>query len=121
MTPADFLEKGKVMHVARSDLETIGVALNDGQVPGIHDLSNHGQASFISRIRQKPKAVFAQALKTVRGCAWLEGASAQDACARILDGAGDGEKLLAAFHRTGTADKSDGGIAPDAYTANFDG
>ena len=109
------------MHVARPDLEAIGVALYDWQVSRIHDLSNHGQASFVPCIRQKPKAIFAQALKAVRGGARLEGAPAQDARARILDGARDGEKLLAAFNRAGPADKGNGGIASDAHTANLDG
>ena len=89
------------MHIARSDLKTIGVTLHNRQVSGIHDFSNDGQAGLVARIRQEPEAVFAQTLKTVWRCARLKSAAAQNSRATILDRARDGEKLFAAFDRAG--------------------
>ena len=59
MTPAHFFQKGKILHVACPDLEAVGIFLDQGQVPGVHDLGDNRQPGFSAGRGQETQAVFA--------------------------------------------------------------
>ena len=45
------------MHVASSDLETVSVFFDHGEIARVHDFGDHRQARFRAGFGKKPKAV----------------------------------------------------------------
>ena len=97
---ADLLEHFKVLHVARADLQDVHI-FKQGDLGGVHDLADDGQARQLLGLEQQLDAVAMEALEGIGGGAGLEGAAAQDGGARGLDGLGHGADLLLALHRAG--------------------
>ena len=95
--PADFLEQAEILHVARADLEAIGVFLDHLELLGVHDLGDHRQAGRFARLGEELEALEAEPLESVGRGARLESAAAQNAPAGLLDLAGDADDLLAAL------------------------
>jgi hypothetical protein len=71
------LQQGEVLHVARADLNNVGVPLHQFQAFVVYGLSDNPQAEFGAEVRKDLQPRLAQALKTVRGCAWFEGATTE--------------------------------------------
>ncbi len=62
---------------------------------------------FFANFRENLEALFAEALKTIRGSARLVSAAAEEPHARFLEASGDGQALLLGFDRAGTRDEGD--------------
>ena len=106
--PADRLEQGIVLHVARADLDAGGDFRNQLGAFGVHCLGHDWKAGFLSRARQKLKPLLAHALKRIRRAARLERAAAERRPSRRLDDARGGENLLFRFDGARSADHDDG-------------
>ena len=74
---ADRLEQQVVLHVARADLEHVGVARDQRHVGRRHHLGDDRQAGLVARGGQDLQALLAQAPEVVGRGARLEGAAAQ--------------------------------------------
>ena len=96
---ADFLEQVEVLHVAGADLEHVGVALDQRDLPRVHDLGDDRHVVLVADVAQDLQPLLAQALEAVRAGARLERAAAQDVGAGRLDVAGDLVEDLARSRR----------------------
>ena len=105
---ADLEEKVEVLHVACADLEDVGVALDDGDVTGVHHFGNHGHVVLFAGVAEPFEGFLAVALEAVGRSAGLVGSAAEDGGAggfhfagQLMDhgfffggaGAGDGEAM----------------------------
>jgi hypothetical protein len=68
-----------VLHVARADLQNVGILGDHGNVVLRHDFGHDSQAALFARAGQHLQPFQAKPLKRVRRTARLEGASAQNA------------------------------------------
>jgi hypothetical protein len=99
--PAAALEQREVLHVARADLDRVGVALHEVDPLGIDGLRDHGQPRLVAGGGEDPEALLAEALERVGARARLEGAPAEQLRPRALDLARDRQHLLVRLHRAG--------------------
>ena len=58
-------QQREVLHVARADLQDVGVAGDDRHLFPRKDLRHHRQAGLLARFRQELQAAHAQALELV--------------------------------------------------------
>ncbi len=105
------VEQVVVLHVARADLDHVGVFGDEGHLLGRHGLGDHGQAGGFAGLGQQRQPLFAHALKAVGRGAGLERAAAQGGGSGLFDGVGGFENLRAAFHRARPGDDDDFGRA----------
>ncbi len=49
MTAADFFQEREILHIARPDLEAVGVFFDQGQIARVHDLGDDGQTGLPPR------------------------------------------------------------------------
>jgi len=85
ISPANLPQQRKVLHVARADLEHVGIARNQLDVARIHHFRYHAQSVAVAGIAQQLECFFTEALKRIRRRARFERATAQHVCA----GSGD--------------------------------
>ena len=107
LAPAHFFQKGEVLHVARADLEAVGVLLDHLQVFRVHDLGNHRQAGGLPRFREQFQTFEPQPLEGVGRSPRLEGPAPQHLGPGRLDVRGDRGDLLPVFHRARTGHDRD--------------
>ena len=96
------------MHVARPDLDDLGVFHHRFDVVGVHDLRNDLQVQLLADLGEDLKPLFAETLERIGRCAGFEGAAADVLEAGFLYGAGRGFELLVALDRAGSGDYPEG-------------
>ena len=79
---ADFLEQVEVLHVAGADLEHVGIALDERNLPRVHHLGDDRHVVLVADVAQDLQPVLAEPLEAVRAGARLERAAAEDVRAR---------------------------------------
>ncbi len=77
----DLAQQRVVLHVARADLEDVGVARQQRDLRGVHHLAHHREPVGVGGAAQDLEPLLAQALERVGRGARLERAAAQDRCA----------------------------------------
>ena len=107
---AQLLQKLKVLHVPGTHLDDVHI-LEEGQVVGIHDLGDDGQAGLPLGLQQQLNAVGLQSLEVVGGGAGLEGAAPEHGGSGGLDALGHGDDLLLALHRAGAGNEGEVAVA----------
>ena len=118
MDAAQLLQKVKILHITRPDLDDIHI-LEQGQMVDVHDLGHDGQSRGPLGLGQELEALEAQTLERIGGRAGLEGAAAQDRGAGGLDGAGHLQDLILALHGAGAGDHAEVAAA-QLDAAHFD-
>ena len=78
MTVADFFQERKVLHVARADLQAIGVFLDQVKIARVHDFGDDRQAGFAPGFGQETEPILAQPLEAVGRSPRFESAAAQN-------------------------------------------
>ena len=63
---AELAQQREVLHVARADLEDVGVLLDQLDLAEVHDLGDQLQVVAVGGVAQQPQPFFAQALEAVR-------------------------------------------------------
>ena len=109
---ADFGEQREVLHVARPDLQHVGVRRHEFHLPGVHHFRHDRHAGFGAHLGEDLQSGLAHALKRVRRRPRLECPATQQTGAGPLHVAGGFVHHLAAFHRTRTRHDDDV-AAPD--------
>jgi len=104
---AGALEQGEILHVARADLDYVGVFFDEVETFVVDGFGDDAEAVLLPHLRENFQAVFAKALKTVRGSTRLVGAAAEKFYARFLDAFSGGEALLFGFYRARAANQAD--------------
>src|SRR5467141_1242152 len=102
------------LHVARADLDDVGVLLDEVEGFVVNRFGDDSEAVFFANFRENLEAVFAEALKTIRGSARLISASAEKPHAGFFEAFSDGEALLLGF------DGARAGNEGDLIAANDD-
>ena len=72
-----FLEQVEVLHVPGADLEDVGVALDQLDLAGVHDLGDDRHAEPLAGGLEHLQAVLAEPLEAVRAGPRLEGPAAE--------------------------------------------
>ena len=112
--PADLLEQLEVLHVARADLEHVGLARDGLDVSGVEHLGHDGQAVLAPCLVHHRESLETEPLEVVRQRARLEAAAAQHRPAGLADGLGRREDLLPALDRARAGDEHRRVVAADA-------
>ncbi|MNS70374.1 hypothetical protein D3C72_1037170 [compost metagenome] len=105
------LEQGEVLHVARADLDDVGVALDELEALVVDRLGDDSQPEGLAGLGQDLEPFLAHALEGVGAGARLERAAPQHRRARGGHALGGGEELLAALDAAGAGHHGDGAAA----------
>src|SRR5260370_450293 len=124
---AGAFEQGEVLHVARADLDDVGVLFDEVEAFVVDSFGNDAEAVSGADFRKNLESVFTDALKAVRRSAGLVGAPAAKAHAAFLQPFADGPPLLLRFDGAGagnegfliTADDDFAGVRGDSNDAVF--
>ena len=108
---ASTFEKGEVLHVARADLDDVGVFLDEIEGFVIDGLRDDAEAELLADLGEDFEAGEAESLEGVGRSPGLVRASAEKARARGFQAFGDGEALRFGFDGAGAGDKSDVGTS----------
>ena len=108
---ADFVEQHEVLHVARADLQDVGVARDEFDVAGFHDLGDHRQSGLLTGRRQVLQTFLAESAEGVGRGARFEGAAAQHLGAGGGHGAGGRDHVLFVLDRAGPGHHDHGAVA----------
>ena len=95
--PADLLEQVEVLHVPGADLDDVGVALDQLDLAGVHDLGDDRHAEPLAGGLEDLQAVLAQPLEAVGAGPGLERAAAEDVGPGLLDRLGDLDRGIASL------------------------
>src|SRR5215208_5651187 len=109
---ADAPQEREVRHVARPDLQNIGVLHDQLYVVRVHHLGYYLQAEVPRDLGEYLQALLAEALERVGRGAGFKGAAADVGEAGLLHGLRGGYKLFVALDRAGTGDHPEG-VRPD--------
>src|ERR1035437_4963387 len=90
---AEFAQQVEVLHIARADLNDVGVFREQRDLRLVHDFADHQQAVAVGGGAEHLKTLAAEALELIRRTAGLEGSAADHA------GAGAGGQLGALLAR----------------------
>ena len=104
---ASALEEREILHVARANLDDIGVFLDEVEGFVVNGFGDDAETVGGADFRKNFQAVFAEALKAVRGGAGLVGAAAEEPHTGLLEPFGDGQALFFGFDGAGTGDEGD--------------
>ncbi len=104
---AGTFEQGKILHVARADLDDVGVFLDEVERFIVNRFGDDAKAVGGANFRKNFEAVFAEALETVGRSAGLVGAAAEEPHAGFFEAFGDGKALLFGFDGAGAGDERD--------------
>jgi len=108
---ASTFEKGEVLHVARADLDDVGVFLDEIEGFVIDGLRDDAEAELLADLGEDFEAGEAESLEGVGRSPGLVRASAEKARARGFQAFGDGEALRFGFDGAGAGDKSEVGTS----------
>ena len=98
------LQKSEILHVARADLDHVGMAFDHVDGGLIQRFAHNLEPEGVSHFLQDFKGIFAQAGERIGRGARLEGAAPEEFCACLCHTLGYGERLVAALDRAGTGD-----------------
>ncbi len=112
-------QQREVLHVARADLEDVGIALHQFELADVHDLGHELEVVAVRRGLEEPQPFLAEPLEAVRAAARLERAAAQDLRAGPLHRRRGGLDLLFALGRAGPGHHDDL-VAADPNVADRD-
>src|SRR5882724_9060351 len=104
---AGALEEGEILHVARADLNDIGVFLDEVERFAVDGFGDDAEAVRGADFRENFQSCFTKTLKTVRRSARFVGTAAKETRAGFFDAFGNGEALLFGFHGAGAGDEGD--------------
>ena len=62
----DFAQQVEVLHIARADLQDIGIRAQQRNLRRVHHLADHEKAAPVRRLAQQLQPFFAQSLETIR-------------------------------------------------------
>src|ERR1700722_6792793 len=97
---------GEILHVAGADLNYVGLLFDEVEAFVVDGFGDDAEAVLLANLRENFEAVFAEALKTVRGSTRFVGAAAEKFYAGFLDALGGGEALLFRLHRARAANQT---------------
>src|ERR1700731_1231514 len=100
------LEQREILHGAGADLDHVGVFFDEVEAFVVDGFGDDAKAVVLADLREDFEAVFAEALKTVRGSARFVSAAAEESYAGFLDAFGGGETLLFGFYRARAANQA---------------
>ncbi len=99
---ASAFEQREILHVARADLDYVGVLIDQIKRFIVDGFGDDAEAVGVANLGKDFQAGFAESLKTVGRGARLVGASTKEANAGGFELRGDGEALLFRLDGTGT-------------------
>ena len=108
---ASTLEKREVLHVARADLDDVGVFLDEIEGFVVDGLGDDAEAELLADLGEDFEAGETESLEGVGRSPGLVRASAEKARARGFQAFGDGEALRFGFDGAGAGDKSEVGTS----------
>src|SRR5580692_74676 len=91
-------EQRVVLHIARANLNDVGVLLHQVERFMVNGLGNCPQAKILTHVSHDLQAFFAQTLKRIRRCAWLVSSAAKELRPRTLDALSHSKRLLPALN-----------------------
>src|SRR6266850_161786 len=97
-------EQSEILHVARADLNHIGVTLDQIHRRLVEGFSYDLQSKLIPNVDEHFKSLLAQSGKRVRRCAWFERAATEKLDAAFINSLCRRKNLLAGFNRTRPGD-----------------
>src|SRR5207237_7981407 len=103
--PPCALQQGKILHIAGTDLDDIGVLLNQFERFVINSLRNDLHAESIAHLGHNLQSLFAEPLKRARRSATLVCSPADELCSAPAHAPGGCKRLVMASHRAGPADE----------------
>ena len=98
---AGALEQREILHVARANLDDVGVFFDQIERFIVDRLRDDPEAVSGAHFRKNLEAVFPEPLKAVRGSAGFVSATAKKPRAGFLDAFGDGQALFLSLHGAG--------------------
>ena len=113
------LQQREVLHVARADLDAVGVLVDELQRLVVDRLGDDREVELLAHPRQDLEPLLAESLEGVRRGARLVRAAAEQLPAGALDPLGDGARLVERLDRAGAADHDDA-VAADVDAADVD-
>ncbi len=116
---ADALEEREVLHVARTDLEDVGIFGDEWERLGVLHFGDDGHVRGVARFGEDLEPFFFQPLEIVGAGARLESAAAKHVRAVLANVLGRRHHLLARLDRAGTGHHAEGATA-DLHAAHFD-
>src|ERR1700694_1259335 len=78
-------EQGKILHVARADLDDVGVFFDEVEAFVVDGFGDDAEAKLFADLHENFQAGFAETLEAVRGSAGLVSAAAKEPRAGFLD------------------------------------
>src|ERR1700674_1862642 len=102
---ASAFEQGEILHVARADLDDVGVLLDEVEAFTIDGFGDNAEAVGGAHLRKNLEAVFTETLKAVRGSARLVGTAAEEPHSGFFEAFGDGKALLLGFDGARASDE----------------
>jgi len=113
---ASTFEKREILHVARADLDDVGVFLDEVEGFVVDSFGDDAEAVVLAHARKDFQAGEAESLETVRRSARLVGTAAEETHASGLELLGDGEALLFGFDGARSSDHGDVRAADENVT-----
>ena len=104
---AGTLEEREILHVARADLDDVGILFDEVEGFVVDSFGDDAEAELLADVRKNFQASKAEPLERVRRSARLVGAAAEKADAGSLELLGDGEALFFGFDGAGPSDHRD--------------
>ena len=101
---AGVLEERKILHIARTDLDDVGVFLDEVEAFVVHGFGDDAEAEAVADFRKNFQSIFAESLKAIGRSAWLIGAASEKFGSGFGDMARNREGLLARFDGAGSRD-----------------
>jgi hypothetical protein len=120
---AGTLEKRKILHVARADLNDVGIFLDKIERFVVDGFGNDAEAKFLADVGKNLQAGEAESLKGIRRGARLVGTAAKEPDAGRFELLGDGEALVFGFNGAWSGNHSDVSAADEDVaggSGNFD-
>src|ERR1051326_2844691 len=112
-------QQGKVLHVARADLDDVAVAFDEIDARFVECFSDDLQAVSFADVGEYFESFFAETLESVRRRSWLERAATKETSAAATHCFGDSERLRATLDRAPAGDDREI-VAADGRVADAD-
>src|SRR5216684_1581191 len=96
--PSGALQQGKILHIARANLDHVRVFLDQIQALVVDGLGDNPKSEFLTHLRQNLQPRFPQSLKAVRGCPRLIRSPPKQPHSALRHTLRDGQRLLFALH-----------------------
>ena len=102
--PPDGAQQREILHVARADLQRVGMGRDDVDIGGVHNLGHDRHGQLVRHLAQQLEPLGPVAAEAIGAGARLVRPGAKHLRPRRPDGAGAVEQLLAGFDRAGAGD-----------------